>query len=58
MNLKGNTLEYRRQIIKLYGAGFDEVLEQRDREVKQYSRQDLEELLVYYKEKIRKLSQE
>src|SRR3990167_8214756 len=34
INLRGNTLEYRRQIIKLYGKGYDEVLEKQANEIK------------------------
>ncbi len=57
INLHGNTLEYRRQIIKLYGEGFDEVLEARAREIKKFTIKELEELEANLKEKIRLLEE-
>ena len=53
INLRGNTLEYRRKIIELYGEGFDEVLEARARETKKFTVSELEELQSEYKYKIR-----
>lgn len=53
--LEGNTLEYRRQIIKLYGEGADLELEQEAKQIKKYTVSELEELLVYFQEKINTL---
>ena len=55
INLKGNTLEYRRQIIKLYGEGYDEVLEKEAREIRKYTVKDLEEIAETYKRKTQEL---
>jgi len=41
-NLNGNTLEYRRKIIELYGEGYDEVLEQEDKQTVKFSIAGLE----------------
>ena len=58
INLKGNTLEYRRKIIEMYGEGADIELEKEDRETKKFTIPELEELLEYYKEKIEELDNE
>ena len=55
INLRGNTLEYRRQIIKLYGEGADLELETEARQVKKFAPQDLTNLIEYYKIEIAKL---
>lgn len=55
INLKGNTLEYRRKIIELYGAGYDEVLEQEARQNKQFSIEELENLASSLKVRIKEL---
>ncbi len=55
INLKGNTLEYRRRIIKLYGEGIDIELEKQDNEIKKYSIPELIELQEIYKKKIKEL---
>ena len=55
INLKGNTLEYRRQIVKLYGEGADERLETENRVVKKYTRTELMELKELYTQKIKEL---
>ena len=55
INLKGNTLEYRRKIIELYGEGYDEVLESRGKEVKQFTIPELEEFKLYLKQKLEEL---
>ena len=55
VNLKGNTLEYRRQIIRLYGLGFDEELERRNRETKQYKKHELVALKKHYQQETKKL---
>ena len=46
--LHGNLLEYRRQIIKLYGEGADIELEDKAMEIKRYTPQALTELEKYY----------
>ena len=55
INLKGNTLEYRRQIIRLYGEGYDEILEAEDRQLKKFTRAELIELKETYTRKIKEL---
>jgi hypothetical protein len=56
-NLWGNgkPLEYRKSIIKLYGEGYDEVLEQEAREIKKYSISDLINIAECYKMKVEEL---
>ncbi len=56
--LKGNTLEYRRQIIKLYGDGSDLVLEKEAHQIKKFTPQELIDLTEYYKKEIAKLEEE
>ena len=56
INLYGNTLEYRRRIIEMYGDGYDEVLEQEDRRIKKFTRQELEEMKIDLKAKIKALT--
>ncbi len=53
--LNGNLLEYRRQIIKLYGKGADIALEKKARETRKYSLEDLTTLEKEYKIKIEEL---
>jgi len=48
----GMPLEYRRQIVKLYGEGAAIELEEEARKIKKYSVQDLEELRLYLLEKL------
>ena len=55
INLRGNTLEYRRQIIRLYGEGYDEILEAEDRQLKKFTRAELIELKETYIRKIKEL---
>jgi hypothetical protein len=52
INLKGNTLEYRRRLIKKYGIGIDEELEKIDREIKKFTIPDLLELEIELKKKL------
>ena len=52
VNLKGNTLEYRRKIIGLYGAGTDVELEKIDKETRKFTIPELEELEASLREKI------
>ena len=58
--LNGNLLEYRRQIIKKYGEGYDEKLEKdaRNTKGKQYTKKELKEIAKVYRDKYRKLCQE
>ncbi len=58
INLKGNTLEYRRQIIKLYGENADTRLEREAKEVKQFTIPELEEMIIRYKQKIKELDEQ
>ena len=53
--LGGNQLEYRRQLIKMYGEGVDIGLEDKATETKKYTIPELKELIVGLKEKIRRL---
>jgi len=55
INLRGNTLEYRRQIIKLYGEGADEELEAEARQTRKFTIPELEEKMAFYKEQISKM---
>ena len=55
INLRGNTLEYRRQIIKMYGEGADLELEKEARQIKKFSIEDLTKLVEYYKIEVEKL---
>lgn len=57
INLKGNTLEYRRKIIELYGEGADMELEEEARQIKKYTVSDLEELAVNLKQRIKELEE-
>jgi len=55
VNLKGNTLNYRRAIIKLYGEGADEEIEKEVAVIKKFTVDELEELIKSLKEKIKLL---
>ena len=55
INLRGNTLEYRRQIIKMYGEGYDEILEAEAKQLKKFTRAELIELKETYTQKIKEL---
>ena len=55
INLRGNTLEYRRQIIKLYGSGADVELEKEARRIKKFTLQELQELELYLREWIKEV---
>ena len=55
INLRGNTLEYRRKIIEMYGKGYDVVLEEESKQVLKFTPQYLEELIIELKEKIKLL---
>lgn len=49
----GEQLEYRRQVVRLYGEGADIELEKEAREHKKYTLQELESIRQKYKEKIK-----
>ena len=53
--LDGNLLEYRRQIVKLYGEGIDIELEDKATEIKKYSIEDLTNIIERYKIKIKEV---
>lgn len=57
INLKGNTLEYRRAIIKLYGEGADLELEEEARRIKKFTIPELEEMMIDYKQRIAELKE-
>ncbi len=56
INLRGNTLNYRRAIIELYGEGADEEIERGAAVTKKFTTDELEELIKSLKEKIRRLN--
>ena len=55
INLRGNTLEYRRKIIEMYGEGTDEELEAENKRDKKFTVESLGELMANLKEKIKLL---
>lgn len=57
INLRGATLEYRRQVISLCGEGADEELEEEARQIKKYTPQDLIDLTEHYRNEIKKLEE-
>jgi hypothetical protein len=58
INLKGNTLEFRRKVIQLYGEGADLELEAEARKIVQFSIPELEEKILYYKQKTKELEEQ
>ena len=58
INLRGNTLEYRRRIIELYGEGADSDLEAEAHKIKKFTISELEEMMVMYKRKTAELKEE
>mgnify|MGYP001615837737 FL=1 len=56
--LDGNLLEYRRQIIRLYGEGIDTELETKSRQLKKYTVDELTKLAECYKLKCKELINE
>ncbi len=54
----GRPLEYRRQIIKLYGEGADLELEEEARQIKKFTIAELEKITLELKNKIRLLESE
>ena len=57
INLRGNTLEYRRQIIELYGEGVDVELEEEARQIKKFTIPELEALEKSLKERIKEMGE-
>lgn len=55
INLKGNTLEYRRKVVELYGYGADVELEEEEKVIKKFTIPELEDLKEYYIKVIEKL---
>lgn len=58
INLRGNSLVYRRKIIEMYGEGYDEILEKEASVIKQFTIPELEELKEHYKQEIKKMKGE
>jgi len=56
--LGGNQLEYRRQLIKLYGEGIDIEIEDKASELKKYTIPELKELMEELKKRILRLENE
>uniref|UniRef100_A0A6H2A2S0 Putative lambda recombination protein n=1 Tax=viral metagenome TaxID=1070528 RepID=A0A6H2A2S0_9ZZZZ len=52
INLRGNTLEYRRKIIQMYGEGYDEVLEKESQKVVKITIPDIEAIMLALKKKL------
>ena len=55
INLRGNSLEYRRQVVKLYGEGADLELEEEASKITTFTVEGLLELEAELKEKIKEL---
>jgi len=55
INLKGNTLVYRRKIIEMYGFGADEELEREDKQIKKFQEFELLKMIEDYKNKTKTL---
>jgi len=55
--VKGMPLEYRRQIIKLYGDGADLELENEARQIRKFTPIELENMMADYKNKIKELKE-
>ena len=51
----GAAIEYRRQIIKLYGEGYDVQLKAKAEKLKKFTADELRGLLDYYKQKVKEL---
>jgi len=56
INLRGNTLIYRRKIIELYGENADVELEENARQIMKFTVSDLEAITVELKRKLKELS--
>ena len=57
INLKGNTLVYRRKVNELYGEGTDLEIEANDKKIKKFTIPELLEMQEYYKAKIEEMKQ-
>lgn len=57
INLRGNTLEYRRKIIEMYGRFADVLLEKEARQIRKFTPQELMGMAEYYKNKIKELEE-
>ncbi len=55
INLRGNTLEYRRKIIELYGEGYDVILETEAKRTVKFSVAGLEEEIKEYKAMVKEM---
>jgi hypothetical protein len=55
INLRGNTLVYRRKIIEMYGEGADLELEKEAQQIRKFTLAELKEMITYYTEKIKEL---
>lgn len=55
MTLKGNTLEYRRKVIELYGEGADEQLEAEEKIIRKFTIPELLEMAQDYRDRTCKL---
>jgi len=53
--LNGNILEYRRQILRRYGEGYDVQLEQKGLGIKKFTRDELIDLKEFYRKKLKEL---
>jgi len=53
INLKGNTLEYRRRIVKLYGEEADVELEEEAHQTKSFTVDELQSLLEHYQKEVK-----
>jgi hypothetical protein len=50
INLKGNTLEYRRKIVEMYGVGADEELEKISKTTRQIKDYEYESMIALFKD--------
>lgn len=55
---KGRPEEYRRNIIRDYGEGEDERLFAMSKHPKRFTREELEEMIIHYKNEVKKLKKE
>ena len=58
INLRGNTLAYRRRIIEMYGEGADEELEREERQLRKFTVQELDDLRADLREQIKVLEEQ
>ena len=55
--LGGEPLKYRREIVRLYGEGYDIKLEEQAMETRKFSRTELEDMKKEYQQKIKELEE-